>query len=94
MKKIPKITFDALLKTIKSYWKTGDRELLEIKTVLAEKLQMETGVDWLAFCSFADSIFQYRGLNPNTSYKTIYEALKVLGYEVVADAEVQESESV
>lgn len=94
MKKIEKKIFDAFLAITKRYWNTGNTELLVCKTALAEKLQRETGVDWLAFCNFADCIFQYKGLNPNTSYETIYEALKVLGYEVVADAKVQESESV
>ena len=93
MKKIPQKTLDALLTIIRKYWKTGDTELLVCKTALAEQLQSETGIGWLAFCDFANSIFQYHGLKPNASNKTIYEALAVLGVEVVTDAEVQESES-
>lgn len=91
MKQIPKKTLDALIHFDKMYWCDGGQHLLEANHALAFEIEDQSGLNWLAIKDFISSIFIHRGISPNADNETIYEALKLFGWEVY---EVQESESV
>lgn len=91
MKQIPKKLLDSLIYLEKLYWKTGDVEILPGSTGVAMEIQKESGVCWLSIKDFISSIFTHEGLMEDATNGKIYEALSVLGWEVVL--EIEESES-
>lgn len=93
MKKIPKKTLDSLLTMTRKYWETGEHDYITCCIALCESLQKATSVDWIAFHNLTGSILQGFGFKPRATNATIYDVLKVLGYEVVDDGKEQTSES-
>lgn len=91
MKQIPKKLLDSLIYLYRNYWKTGDEEILPGIHCVALKIDEETKLSWTAINDFVNAVVKHRGLLPNADNETIYEALKVFGWEVVD--EIQESES-
>lgn len=91
MKKIPKKLMDSLIHVHRLYWKDGDRELITAMHSLCFEIQRWCGLDWLSVHNFVSSIVQQCGLSPNADNETIYEALKLFGWEIVD--ENQESKS-
>lgn len=91
MKQISKKLLDPLIHFKRVYWKDGDVDLLPGIHALAMEIEDESHLDWLSVCDFLNAILRRNGLSPNTDNETIYEALKLFGWEV-AD-EVEESES-
>lgn len=87
MKKIPKKTLDALIYFYRMYWKVGSAELLEGMHALSFEIMDNSGLDWLAIYHFVGAIIQNNGLAPKTDNETIYEALKLFGWEVHEDKE-------
>ena len=77
----------------RKYWETGDRDYLISGHALCDVLEKKTGVSWSAFADLVGSILQHGGFKTRATNSTVYEVLKVLGYEVVDDGEEQKSES-
>lgn len=91
MKQIPKKLLDGLIYLKRMYWKDGEVELLPGIMALTKELGKDSNLEWLAIGDFLSGILMNNGLLPNADNETIYEALKLFGWEVVD--EVQESES-
>jgi hypothetical protein len=92
MKKIPKKMFDAMVTGSRKYWETGNTDHLGRNYALCQRLQEETGVEWICFSDLVGSIVMNRGFKPDVSNEVIYEVLKVLGYEVVNDGKEHSTE--
>ena len=90
MKQIPKKLLDALIFLKRLYWKDGEREILPGIHALAMEIEDECNLEWLAIGDFLSGILMNKGLSPDTDNETIYEALKLFGWEVY---ENKESES-
>ena len=88
MKKISKNKLDSLIHLSRLYWQTGDRLLLEPRIALGKEIEGESDVDWCAMNGFVDGIVKYKGLAPDADNETIYAALKLFGWEVAEDVEV------
>lgn len=91
MKQISKKLLDSLIYLEKLYWKTGDTEILPGVHAVAVDIMKESGVYWLSIKDFVSSILTHEGLLEDANNGKIYEALAVLGWEVVL--EIEESES-
>ena len=91
MKRIPKKQFDKLVRLSREYWEEGSTVLLQERIKVALEINESTGIDWVAFIDFVDSIIRSTGILPGASDEMLYILLRVLGCEV-AD-EVKESES-
>lgn len=87
MKKMPKKLFDEIIYLSRAYWEDGEEEILNKRIRLAKTVEKATGVDWLHILDFIDSIVAGRSLLPGAENEKIYEALSVLGWEVVDEAQ-------
>lgn len=92
MKQIPKKALDSLMTMTRKYWETGDRDYLISGHALCDMLEKKTGVSWTAFAYLVDGILQHGGFKTRATNATIYEVLKVLGYEVVDDGKEHPTE--
>lgn len=85
MKKIPKFLLDRYIELSRQYWDTGNFNLLDDLKNASFVIQDAINVDWLSIENFIDAIIRHRGFLPNAENEKIYEALSVLGWEVVED---------
>ena len=88
MKKIPKKQFDSIVRLSREYWETGSTPLLQERIKAAIEIRDVTQIDWLAIIEFVDCIIRRTGVLPGASDEMLYILLRVLGWEVVEDVEV------
>jgi hypothetical protein len=90
MKKIPKKQFDEVIRLTREFWEDADDSnvLLQERIKIAMNIKDVSGVDWFAIINFVDSLFQRTGFLPDASNEMIYILLRVLGWEVVEDVEI------
>lgn len=96
MKKINKKLLDELIRVIRKFWKTGDTDLLPLKTSLSFQLSTQVFGNenrWLAFSEFVGAIAGDRGLKHSATNRDVYNAFAAIGYEVAEIAEDVEEES-
>lgn len=83
MKKIPKSLLDKYIELSRQYWDIGELSLLDDMKYASYAISVAIDVDWLSVENFIDAIIRHRGFLPNAENEKIYEALSVLGWEVV-----------
>lgn len=82
MKKMPKELFDNFIELSRNYWEIGERSILDDRMALSFEIKDVTGVDWLCIQDLVDSIIRCHGFKNDAENETIYEVLRVLGWEV------------
>jgi hypothetical protein len=92
MKKIPKKQFDDVVRLSREYWETGSTTLLQERIKVAIEIRDLTGIDWLAIIDFVDCIIRRTGVLPGASDEMLHILLRVLGWEVAENVEVNSAE--
>lgn len=92
MKKIPKKQFDKLVSLSRGYWEDGSTTLLQERIKVAIEINEVTGIDWLAIIDFVDGIIRRTGVLPGASDEMLYILLRVLGWEVAENVEVNSAD--
>lgn len=83
MKKISKMKIDSIVYVTSSYWSTGDQRLLKARLAIAKMIQEESEISWGAILNLVDGILMCDGFAPEADNQTIYNALQLLGWDVV-----------
>lgn len=85
MKKIPKKLLDECIEVIREYWRSADtnHKALDKRIAIAQKIEKQTGIEWLAIVNFLDAILMNYGLQPDAENDEIYCTLRCVGWEPI-----------
>lgn len=86
MKKIPKKLLDDCIEACRAFWGSGNKCLLFPMHEKAETLGKAIGLDGFVVSDFISCIAKGWGFCPDAENEKIYSVLRVLGWEVVNDA--------
>jgi hypothetical protein len=84
MKEVQKVLIDRLIEMSKKTFE--DTEEYKNAEKAARDLQEQTGVHWIAWLDLCTAVFGSLGFDKKAKNETVYDLLKVLGFEVVDKA--------
>ena len=88
MKYIPKELLDELIRLTRKYWKTSDKDVLPLKTIVARELSekvFKTSYRWICFGDFVNAIIGETGFQPGAKNDVVYKAFEAVGYAIKED---------
>jgi hypothetical protein len=83
MKEVQKVLIDRLIEMSKKTFE--DTEEYKNAEQAARDLQEQTGVHWIAWLDLCTAVFGSLGFDKNAKNETVYELVKVLGFDVVEE---------
>lgn len=82
IKSIKKSTLDDLIKHIRKYWETGDKDYLALKHLRADELSkqaFDSDLQWNGFCDLVDGVYRFK---QDFTNEFIYALLLLLGFQI------------
>jgi len=82
IKSIKKSTLDDLIKHIRKYWETGDKDYLALKHLRADELSkqaFDSDLQWNSFCDLVDGVYR---LKEDFTNEFIYALFLLLGFQI------------
>lgn len=82
-KQLNKKVLDKLLRYTRSFWNHTAKDIDAILEARMEAAKQLVGGSWIAIIDLLDAIFEVRGFHKNTSNESVYDVLRMLGWDVV-----------